>query len=355
MVCIQKVCPKTLRDHLAVQASSIDSPEKQKVTIEKFLQANVHGSGASPMDVDALAKAKGGKKGDKGGGKGGKPEKFDGDCDWCGKHGHKQKDCWAKAAGKPKVPKSQRPRSPDKRAKGGGKGDPAKGKKGAGSLDEWPGDGSPSANGDRNPNDVAGGLFIGVVDKHRGYTKQDWQAWSDIQKQARHQWKAYKDRSLDANAVDAEAGERLDLTIDSGCAACGLPPNAAAEVSMQELSGPPQEYIAANAEKIRELGLKTPTLKFQNGDVESLKFRVMDKLHKPLVAASKVVAANNRIVLQPEKHGGSYIEDLTTKRRKRVFERNGVYVLPCWVVKQNPAKRLAPLDHTCPNDRQVYL
>ena len=54
---------------------------------------------------------------------------------------------------------------------------------------------------------------------------------------------------------------------------------------MQELNRTPQEYIAANAEKIRELGFKTPTLKFRNGDVQSLKFSVMDKLHKPLVAA----------------------------------------------------------------------
>ena len=66
MVCIQKICPKILRDHFAVQASSIDSLEKQTLTIEKILQANVHGSGATPMDVDALAKTKGGKKGGKG-------------------------------------------------------------------------------------------------------------------------------------------------------------------------------------------------------------------------------------------------------------------------------------------------
>ena len=61
MVCIQKICPKIFRDHLAVQASSIDSSEKQRLTIEKFLQANVHGLGAS-VDVDALAKTNGGKK-----------------------------------------------------------------------------------------------------------------------------------------------------------------------------------------------------------------------------------------------------------------------------------------------------
>ena len=59
MVCIQKICPKIFRGHLAVQASSIDFPEKQRLTIEKFLQANVHGSGATPMDVDALVKTKG--------------------------------------------------------------------------------------------------------------------------------------------------------------------------------------------------------------------------------------------------------------------------------------------------------
>ena len=66
MVCIQKICRKILRDHLAVHAASLDSPEKQRLTIETFLQANVHGSGASPVDVGALAMTKGGKKGGNG-------------------------------------------------------------------------------------------------------------------------------------------------------------------------------------------------------------------------------------------------------------------------------------------------
>ena len=129
--------------------------------------------------------------------------------------------------------------------------------------------------------------------------------------------------NLCANAVDAELGARIDLTIDSGCAACALPVVVASAVGMQELSRTPQKYIAANAEKIRELGFKTATLKFQNGDVQNLKFSVVDKLHKPLVAARKVVAVGNRIVLQPENQGGSFIEDVRSKRRKRIFERNG--------------------------------
>ena len=55
-------------------------------------------------------------------------------------------------------------------------------------------------------------------------------------------------------------GERIDLTIDSGCAACALPVGVASAVGMPMLNRTPQEQVAANAEKIRELGFKTPTL-----------------------------------------------------------------------------------------------
>ena len=54
--------------------------------------------------------------------------------------------------------------------------------------------------------------------------------------------------------MDPERGERIDLTIDSGCAACALPVGVASAVGMQELDRASQEYLAANAEKIRELG-----------------------------------------------------------------------------------------------------
>ena len=33
--------------------------------------------------------------------------------------------------------------------------------------------------------------------------------------------------------------------------------------------------------------------------------------------------------MQPENQGGSFIEDVRLKRKKRTFERNGVCVLPC--------------------------
>ena len=131
------------------------------------------------MDVEALSKTKGGKKGCKGKDKESETKKFDGNCFWCGAHGHAVKDCRKKAAGKPRtaqggkrkdkggrskkskgncfwcgayghmledchkkaVGKPQVPKSPrgaDPKPKGKGKGKGGKGKKGASSLDEWP-------------------------------------------------------------------------------------------------------------------------------------------------------------------------------------------------------------------------
>ena len=70
--------------------------------------------------------------------------------------------------------------------------------------------------------------------------------------------KSSKAGNLGANSVDSEMGERIDLTIDSGCAACALPVGVASAVWMQKCNRAPQEYIAANLEKFRELGFKTP-------------------------------------------------------------------------------------------------
>ena len=68
------------------------------------------------MDVDALAKSKGGKKGGKVEDKGGKSKKFEGNSFWCGACGQMD-DCQKKAAGKPEVPMSPRGRATAKVAK----------------------------------------------------------------------------------------------------------------------------------------------------------------------------------------------------------------------------------------------
>ena len=59
-------------------------------------------------------------------------------------------------------------------------------------------------------------------------------------------------------------------------------------------------------------------------------------------------------MMQPESQGGSFIEDVNSKRRKRIFERNGVYVLPCWVVKVTSQKTVGASGRSVPK-RQAGL
>ena len=214
-----------------------------------------------------------------------------------------------KAAGKPKT--AQPPRATDSsKHKGKGKGD--KGKKGALSLDEWPDDQSNQTPSEKSKEDAeVAGLFIGAVSRRAKYSRQDWLTWNRIQEQARRQWKSYKSGNLGPTAVDAEMDERIDLTIDSRCAACALPVGVASAIGMQDLDRTHQEYIVANAGKIRELGCKVSTLKLQKwGHAE---FEV--QCHGQATHAFGSGVPSGRC-------------------RKRIFERNGVYVFPCCFVKQ---------------------
>ena len=77
------------------------------------------------------------------------------------------------------------------------------------------------------------------------------------------QLKSCKNGELGDNAVDAEMGERIDLTIDSGCAACAFPVGVASAVGMEEFTRTIQEYIAANGEKIGSLDSRFPHSNFR--------------------------------------------------------------------------------------------
>ena len=170
------------------------------------------------------------------------------------------KECRKRAAGKPKT--AQSPRTSEPKVKGKGRG--GQGKKGA-SLDEWPDEQEGQPSGDKSGEEVAS-LFMGAVDKYAKYNRREghnrrekydqshWQVWERIQEQALQQWESFKAGNLCVDSVDFEKWERIDLTIDSGCAACALPVGVASAVGMQELDTAPQEHTAANAKKSGSLG-----------------------------------------------------------------------------------------------------
>ena len=177
----------------------------------------------------------------------------------------------------------------------------------------------------------------GKYNRREKYNRRDWQAWEWILKQARQQWESYKAGNLGAKSVDSRVGERIDLTIDSGCAASALPVGVASAVRIENAGAwvdsdtQISEWQCAEFE-VQCHGQVAHTI---GSGVQSCRCRQLD-----LAAA--------------ETQRGSFIEDVRSKHRKRIFERNGVYVLsPCWLVKQSPQKRLARLDASYPNDRQL--
>ena len=58
-------------------------------------------------------------------------------------------------------------------------------------------------------------------------------------------------------------------------------------------------------------------------------------MSKPLLSVSNVLKKGYRVVFDAEESGGSYIEHKETGEWFRLYERNGVFVLPSWVVCPN--------------------
>ena len=142
-----------------------------------------------------------------------------------------------------------------------------------------------------------------------------------------------------------------------------MPPGCAKDVPVEKCNGPEKHFIAAEGTEIKMIGTKVLTHAFLDGSADRLKWNVMEKVRKPLGAVSAMVKAKNRVVFQPAEYGGCYIEKLSKGKQplkpkgpaKKVFERNGVYELPSWIVPNRPgAKRLTAVQEEpqCPNKWQ---
>ena len=116
---------------ITVQAASIESPEKQRRTIEKSPQSNVHESGDGHTNVDAPAKTEGGNETERKKDARSRP-KFIGHWFWCGAHGHTKSDCRKKAAGRPRTARS--PTIPSRK----GRDESNKGSERTLSFEKWP-------------------------------------------------------------------------------------------------------------------------------------------------------------------------------------------------------------------------
>eukprot|EP00435_Cladocopium_sp_Y103_P070140 s53_g34.t1 len=118
---LEKLVPRDLEQHLLLNYARFKTFEEMELEVVNFIEAKTgnrmnistnfaksSSSGVIPMDVDSLvrvvqgsisslAQTKGGGKKGSGGSNKISP-KFEGNCDLCGKYGHRRRDCWSKPA-----------------------------------------------------------------------------------------------------------------------------------------------------------------------------------------------------------------------------------------------------------------
>ena len=120
--------------------------------------------------------------------------------------------------------------------------------------------------------------------------------------------------------------DRVDIIIDSGASVCAAP---------RSLVGPGRKIHGARTFKtacgkpLSEEGVARVSLKCLDGSVLGAEFHIMG-VTRPLASVSKVVSKGSWVVFRPEEDGGSFLwaPDGTYKK---LFCKNGVYVLPCQI------------------------
>ena len=127
---------------------------------------------------------------------------------------------------------------------------------------------------------------------------------------------------------------RVDFVIDSGTSATTIPKGLVGKVKLDEPIGY-HSFKLADGKVVTNDGTKTPKAWLMGNEVMVVRMSVAD-ISQPLLSVGQMVNQGNKVVLSPKV---SYLE---TKGGgiHRIFQRNGVYVLPLWL----DSAKMAPTD-----------
>ena len=116
--------------------------------------------------------------------------------------------------------------------------------------------------------------------------------------------------------------------MDSGAEESVAPPGVfPGQVQPSAMSKAGGRYRAANGSRIPNLGQQAVRFEVDEGLTCGLGFQIAD-VERPLLAASQLAAAGNRVTLDAE---GGMVEHIATGKRFRLQRRGGVYVLRMWI------------------------
>ena len=127
--------------------------------------------------------------------------------------------------------------------------------------------------------------------------------------------------------------ERINIIVDSGASTCILPKSIAKDHPVYPRTTD-RTYTAATKEEVCPDGMRylTVGVAVDGADYKS-EWEVAD-VHRPLYAVSKLLKKRKRVIFDSEEDGGSWIFDKTDDRWMKLYEADGVYVLPV-LIKPN--------------------
>ena len=161
-------------------------------------------------------------------------------------------------------------------------------------------------------------MGFGVSQPRKEGQKASWQSWRDWLKEGR---------------------ERIDIIVDSGASTSMLPKDVAKDHPMRP--GSNHSYTTASKQEVRVEGEKELVCGFMNGTELKTHWEVGD-ISRPLSAVSKMIRTGHRVWFDSEDRGGSGCYSYNTGKTMKLFEKDGIFVLPAWIKSGTSTSSPAP-------------
>ena len=131
------------------------------------------------------------------------------------------------------------------------------------------------------------------------------------------------------NALEDPVWEEIELAVDSGATETVIGENILKSIDLLEGMAYKRgvKYEVANGIRIPNLCEKKFNGFTEDGMAREITAQVCE-VNKPLLSVSKIVAAGNRVVFDPD---GSYIEDTESGEKVWLKNQGGMYMIKMWV------------------------
>ena len=149
-----------------------------------------------------------------------------------------------------------------------------------------------------------------------------------------------------------EGRERIDIVVDSGASTSMLPKDVAKDQPMRP--GTSRSYMTASQHEVRVEGEKEFVCGLMNGSEMRTTWEVGD-INRPLSSVSQMVRNGYRIWFDTEERGGSGCYSYATDTTTKIYERDGIFVLPAWIRGGASSSSTASGSHVPYDSRQSII